>query len=142
MVDEYEGAMALTANFASAMLSGCIGCVGDLVTRRAHFGVFLGDEVRDIQAIAADYELQLGETALNPDGTFEASDVTVRHPDRTASDSVRHRGGSVSNVPDQSGNPRLMAGFSSAGFDESDGSEGGFFGTFVCLSEDFKASGE
>ncbi len=37
VVDEFEGALALKADFAEAKLSGCIGCVGDLVTRRAHF---------------------------------------------------------------------------------------------------------
>ena len=142
VLEEYEGTITLEADFGRSMIGGCIGCVGDLATRRAHFGVFLGSEVRDLQAIAAGYELHLGETALNPDGTFEASDVTVRHPDRTVTGSAGDWGGSVSNLPDRSGNPRLAAGFSSASFEESDGSEGGFFGTFVGLSEDFGTPGE
>ena len=63
---------------------------------------------------------------------------------------------SHSNIPDQVGNPRLVAGFSdayfeesdgSAGFsdayfEESDGSAGSFFGTFVALSEPFRVSGK
>ena len=142
VIDEYEGVVTLEADFAGTVISGCIGCAGDLVTRRAHFEVFLGDEVLDVRAIAAGYELHLGETALNPDGTFEASDVTVRHPERTVTVSEGDWGGSVSNVPDRSGDPRLVAGFSSASFGESDGSEGGFFGSFVGLSEDFRTQGE
>ena len=38
MIDEYEGEITITADFADGALSGCIGCTGDLVTRRAHFG--------------------------------------------------------------------------------------------------------
>lgn len=142
VVDEYEGAVTLEADFARATISGCIGCVGDLVTRRAHFGIFLGAEIRDLQAIAAGYELHLNETALNPDGTFEASGVTVRHPERAVTGSAGGWGGSVSSRPDGSGHPRLAAGFSHASFEEGDGSEGYFFGTFLGLSEDFRASGE
>ena len=131
VIDEYEGAITITADFADNTLRGCIGCVGDLVTRRAHFGVFLGDEVRDVQTFAAGYELHFGDTSFNPDGTFEHIDVTVKHPERTVTQSEGHWGGSLSNVPDQAGNPRLVAGFSSADFEESDGNVGTFFGTFV-----------
>ena len=142
VVDEHVGAITLEADFAKGTLSGCIGCIGDLNTRRAHFGVFLGDEVLDVRAVAADYELRLGETALNPEGTFEAPNVTVRHPERTVTDSEGDWGGSMSNLPDSAGNPRLAAGFSSAIFEEADGSQGGFFGAFVGVSEDTWASGE
>lgn len=140
VIDEYEGTITITAGFADATLSGCIGCTGDLVTRRAHFGIFLGDEVRDVRAIAAHYELHLGVTPFNPDGTFEHVDVTVKHPERTVTHSEGHWGGSLSNVPDQDGNPRLVAGFSGADFEESDGSAGHFFGTFVALSENLRPS--
>ena len=141
VLDEYEGAIAIAADFAANTLSGCIGCVGDLVTRRAHFGVFLGDEVRDVRSIAAGYELHFSETPMNPDGTFENADVTVSHPERTVARSEGHWGGSLSSIPDRAGNPRLAAGFSGAEFEESDGSIGSFFGTFVALSEPFRASG-
>ena len=141
VLDEYEGAITITADFADSTLSGCIGCAGDLVTRRAHFGVFLGDEVRDIQAVAADYELHFGATSFNPDGTFEHTGVEVRHPARMVAYSEGHWGGWLSNIPDQAGNPRLVAGFNSADFEESDNSVGTFVGTFVALSEPFRASG-
>ena len=42
MIDEYVGTVTLTADFADDTLRGCIGCMGDLITQRAHFGVFLG----------------------------------------------------------------------------------------------------
>ena len=141
VIDEYEGAISIRADFAKNTFSGCIGCEGDLATRRAHFGIFLGDEVRDVRSITAGYELHFGDTPLNPDGTFEHVDVTVKHPERTVTHSEGHWGGSLSNIPDQDGNSRLVAGFSGADFEESDGSVGAFFGTFVALSEPFRASG-
>ena len=142
VLEEYEGKITITADFAKNALSGCIGCIGDLVTRRAHFGVFLGEEVGDVQAIAAGYELYLDETPLNPNGTFEHIGVTVRHPERTVTRSEGHWGGALSNIPDEAGNPRLAAGFSSAEFEESDGSVGAFFGAFVALSDEFGTSGK
>ena len=141
-VEEYQGTITLTADFAGGTLAGCIGCAGDLVTRRAHFGIFLGDEVRDDRALAADYELHLGSTPFGPDGFFESTDVEVRHPDRSLTHSEGFWGGQFSNLPDGDGNPRLVAGFSSAGFEEGDGGSGTFLGAFVGLSERFKASGE
>ena len=141
-IDEYEGVITMTADFAAGSLSGCIGCEGDLVTRRAHFGIFLGDDLRDVRAVAADYELHFGASPVNPDGTFEHTDVTVKHPDRDVTRSEGDWGGTLSNIPDENGNPRLVAGFSSAGFEEGDGSAGQFIGTFVALSEPFRVSGD
>ena len=135
VIDEYEGVITISADFARNTLGGCIGCEGDLVTRRAHFGIFLGDEVRDVQSIATGYELHLGEAPFNPDGTFEHAEVTVKHPERTVTHSEGSWGGSLSNIPDQEGNPRLVAGFSGAEFEESDGSVGSFVGSYVALSE-------
>ncbi len=141
VLDEYEGVVTIAADFADGTVSGCIGCAGDLVTRRAHFGIFLGDEVRDARAIAADYELHFGVTPIDPDGTFERDGVEVRHPDRAVTHSEGGWGGTLSNIPDGDGNPRLVGGFSSADFEESDGSAGQFVGTFVALSEPFRATG-
>ena len=140
VIDEYEGTITIAADFAAGTLAGCIGCTGDLATRRLHFGIFLGDDVRDVRAVATDYELHLGPTPISSDGTFEHTDVEVRHPERTITQSEGHWGGSLSNRQDEDGNPRLVAGFTGAEFEESDGSEGVFFGTFVGLSETFRAS--
>ena len=142
VLDEYEGTITLTADFANGTLSGCVGCVGDLVTRRAHFGIFLGDEVRDARSVAAGYELHLGETPFEPDGTFAHSAVTVKHPERAITASEGFWGGAFSSIPDQAGDPRLVAGFNGAEFTESDGSAGTFTGAFVAPSEAFRASGD
>ena len=122
VIDEYEGAITIEADFAAATLSGCIGCEGDLVTRRAHFGIFLGDDVRDVRSIAAGYELHLGAAAFDAKGHFERAGVTVKHPERAVTHSEGDWGGTLSNRADGDGNPRLVAGFSGAEFEEGDGS--------------------
>ena len=142
VLDEYEGVITLTADFADSTLSGCIGCVGDLVTRRAHFGIFLGDEVLDVRSVAADYELHLGAASFDQSGNFEHEGVEVRHPDRDVTAVTGFWGGGLSNVPDEDGNPRMVVGFSAAAFSEGDRSAGSFIGSFVALSEQFKASGD
>ena len=141
VVDEYQGTVTLTADFTDGTVRGCIGCVGDLVTQRAHFGVFLGEELRDVEAIASDYELHLATAILREDGTFERFRVTVRHPERTITQTEGDWGGTMSRRQDADGNPRLVAGFSSAEFQEGDGSEGQFVGTFLGLSETFRETG-
>ena len=45
VLEEYQGTITLTADCFDGTVKGCIGCVGDLVTQRAHFGVILGEDV-------------------------------------------------------------------------------------------------
>ena len=135
--EEWEGRIALTADFAGGTISGCIGCEGDLVSRRAHFGFFLGDELHDTRTTIADYELHLGRAPISPEGNISHPEVTVRHPAREITASQGHWGGSLSNRPDEDGNPRLAAGFVYTRFAEGDDSDGVFFGAFVAPSETY-----
>ncbi len=141
VLEEYQGTITLTADFTDGTLKGCIGCVGDLVTRRAHFGVFLGDDVSDAQDVARDYELHLATAIMREDGMFERDRVTLRHPERSVTKSEGFWGGALSSRQDTDGNPRLVAGFSYADFEENDGSTGVFVGSFVGLSERFSENG-
>ncbi len=140
-IDEYQGVLTLTADFADRSLKGCIGCDGDLVTQRAHFGVFLGQELIDLQGLAKDYEIHLATAIIREDGQFERDRVTVKHPERTVMQSEGFWGGALSSRQDTDGNPRLVAGFNGVSFQESDGSEGEFFGSFLGLSEPFRETG-
>ena len=141
VIDEYQGTVTLTADFADGTLKGCIGCVGDLVTQRAHFGVFLGQELRDLGALAKDYELHLATAIFREDGMFDRDRVTLRHPERTVTLSEGFWGGALSSRQDENGNPRLVAGFNGVYFEESDGSAGELFGSFLGLSEAFRETG-
>lgn len=144
LIEEYEGIITISTDFAERTLHGCVGCVGDLVSRRAHFSYFLGDEQRfDSSAFIADYEIHLGAATLEEDGKFGSDDVAVLHPERgEAGETSGHWGGLLSSTPDADGNPRLVSGFTSATFEGDDGRWGGFFGSFLALSEQFQESGE
>ena len=141
VIEEYEGVLVLNADFADGTLRGCIGCVGDLVTRRAHFGVFLGRDPKDVQGLAKDYELHLATAIIGEDGQFVRKRLTLTHPERTITSFEGWWGGALSSRQDTDGNPRLVAGFSGVDFEESDGSEGGFFGSFLGLSNTFQQDG-
>ena len=76
--------------------------------------------MRDAQAVAADYELHFGVTPINADGNFENTGWRSGTRNEPSPMLRGHWGGTFSNVPDQSGNPRLVAGFSGASIEESD----------------------
>ena len=141
VIDEYQGVVALTADFTDGTLRGCIGCEGDLVTQRAHFGVFLGEDLIDEQGLSEDYEIHLATAIIREDGGFERERVTVRHPERTVTQSEGYWGGALSSRQDTDGNPRLVAGFNVVSFAEGDGAEGQFVGSFLGLSESFRETG-
>ena len=82
VIDEYEGVINLQVDFADRTVEGCIGCLGDLVSRRAHFSAFLGDEVIDTESLVLNHEIHFG--ALEFDGLtgqFSGAGATVVHPD-------------------------------------------------------------
>ena len=141
VIDEYQGTVTLTADFADGTLKGCIGCVGDLVTQRAHFGAFLGGDLIDTGGIARDYEIHLATAIIRDDGMFERDKVIVKHPERTITLSEGEWAGAFSSRHNTEGDPRLVAGFNYASFEESDGSTGVFRGSFLGLSEPFRQTG-
>ena len=131
VLDGWEATVSLMADFGSGTVSGCVGCIGDFVTRTAVVPALRGD----VQADIADYELHLSAHPWREDGTFDGGDAEIRHPSRQIADTEGGWGASLSNRMDADGNSRLIAGFGSASFEEEDGSNGGFFGSFVGLSE-------
>ena len=92
-------------------------------------------------ALAKDFEFHLATAIIEEDSTFERDRVTVRHPVRSVTLSEGDWGGTPSRRQDENGNPRLVAGFNGVDFRESYGSEDQLVGTFLGLSEDFKATG-
>lgn len=139
-VEGYAATVTLSADFSDNTLHGCIGCQGDIAIARSHLHLILGDRLRQLSALPTDYELHLDAVSFNPDdGTFEHPAVTVKHPERTVTQSEGFWGGQFSNLPDADGNPRLVAGFSDAGFEEADGSSGSFWGMFNGLSTSWLA---
>ena len=114
--EEYEGTFTITVDVSDSTMRGCIGCEGDILTRRANFGVFLGEHVRELLAAPTDYELDFGSTPFNADGIFGHAEAEVRHPERTVTESSGFWGGQFSNMPDRTGSPRLVTGSVAANF--------------------------
>ena len=111
------------------------GCAGDIEIRRGTylFPIVTWRTPRP-DALPTDYEVRLGATRFNADGTFENTDITVLHPERTVTETTGLWVGQFSNVPDPDGNPRQVVGFSDVGFDEADGSSGSFISIFSALT--------
>ncbi|MCE2494457.1 MAG: hypothetical protein J4F40_17980 [Alphaproteobacteria bacterium] len=103
--------------------------------------MFLGQELRDLGGLAKDYELHLTTAIFREDGQFDRDRVVLQHPERTVTLSEGYWGGAPSSRQDEAGNPRLVAGFNGVSFEESDGSEGEFFGSFLGLSEAVRETG-
>ena len=123
----------MTADFSSGMLSGCVGCIGDLELEREHLYLALGFRSEPPVALPTDYELHFAPTAIGSDGGFASSSVTVVHPGRTVTQSSGSWSGNLSNIADAAGNPRLVAGMADAQFNEADGSHGAFRALFTGL---------
>lgn len=106
-----------------------MGCVGDveLDEDRYSLHVWLREgRVDRPLALPTDYDVYLRTTGFNSNGTFEDTDVEVRHPTRTVTESEGFRGGIFTNVPGADGNPRMVIGRTVVTFDEADGSQGEF----------------
>ncbi len=139
---EFEAFIQLTANFSDNTIQGCIGCIGDIDTQRLYLYPLLGWRRGPLDSPPTDFEVHLGPTPFNPDGTFENTDIRVTHPQRKITQSTGLWAGQFSNVPDADGNPRLVAGFSDAEFGETDGSGGRFVGIFATLTQAAVEPGE
>ncbi len=131
-LDGWEANVNMTAEFASRTLKGCIGCIGDFTTTDALIPASRGDVEVDI----SDYEIHLLTARYDENGQVEDGIVKVRHPDRNL---VTLSNGFwtsfFSNRPDANNNPRLIGGITGSGYTEEDGSVGGFFGSFVGVSD-------
>ena len=131
---EFSAPIELRANFPEATMTGCIGCTGDIEVETLHLWPAVAWRGPDPDALPTDYEVHLGPAPFNPDGTFSNSALSVRHPERSVTQTEGVWGGQFSNVPDRDGNPRRVVGFGGVRFDEADGSIGSFEGIFSALT--------
>ena len=136
VLDGWEATVNLTADFGAGTVSGCVGCIGDFVTRPAVVRASRGDVAVDI----SDYEIRFNPRPYGADGTFDEGIAEIRHPSRRIVESEGNWGGSFSSKADADGNPRLIAGFGGADYEEEDGTFGSFFGSFVGMTETFRNS--
>lgn len=131
---EFSAPIELTADFSDASIGGCIGCTGDVVAETLHLYPIVAWRGPPPDALPADYEIHLGRTPFEANGTFENTDITVSHPERTVTENEGVWGGQFSNFPDSDGSPRRVVGLADVRFDEADGSGGSFLGGFSALT--------
>ncbi|MCY4485946.1 MAG: hypothetical protein OXF11_02385 [Deltaproteobacteria bacterium] len=131
---EYNAFINLAADFSNETISGCVGCIGDIETQRLYLYGILGWRWRPPAVPPTDYQVHIGATPFNTDGTFEGMDVAVTHAERNVTESSGSWAGQFSNVPDADGNPRLIVGLNDVTFEEGDGASGNFIGIFQALS--------
>ena len=131
---EFQGPIALTADFDSNRLTGCFGCLGPIQTAPGrHLFPAVPWQGDDPAALPTDYELHFA-SSFGANGAFEDTTITVMHPDRTITASAGTWQGQFSNVPDVDGNPRRVVGSTDVHFAEDDGSQGRFTGIFNTLT--------
>ncbi len=133
-ITEFQGSMALIADFDQNRLIGCLGCLGPIeIDPGRHLFPILTWQTPDPTALPTDYELRFA-SSFGANGAFEDTAVTVTHPDRTITTSAGTWQGQFSNVPDVDGNPRRVVGSTDVHFAEDDGSQGRFTGIFDALT--------
>ena len=133
-VTEFQGPVALIADFDRNRLAGCLGCLGPIETDPGrHLYPILTWRTPDPAASPADYEVYF-EASFGAGGAFEDTAVAVAHPDRTVVSSAGTWRGQFSNVADGDGNPRRVVGSTDVLFAEDDGSHGRFTGIFDALT--------
>ena len=133
-VTEFQGPIALIADFDQNRLAGCLGCLGPIeIDPGRHLYPILSWRTPDPAASPADYEVYF-EASFGAGGAFEDTAVAVAHPDRTIVSSAGTWRGQFSNVADGDGNPRRVVGSTDVLFAEDDGSQGRFTGIFDALT--------
>ncbi|MDE0520346.1 MAG: hypothetical protein OXH79_00115 [Boseongicola sp.] len=131
---EFQGLLALTADFDSNRITGCLGCIGPIETAPGqHLFPVVTWWDPDPTALPADYDIRLS-ASLGANGAFEDTAIAVMHPERTVTNAVGTWRGQFSNRPDGDGNPRRVVGSTDVHFAEADGSHGRFTGIFDALT--------
>ncbi len=131
---EFVGIIALTADFESKRLTGCLGCLEPIeIDPGRHLYPYVTWRTPDPAALPADYDIRFS-ASFDAKGAFEGSEIIVTHPERKITQAAGTWRGQFSNVPDVDGNPRRVVGSTDVHFAEDDGSSGNFTGIFDALT--------
>ena len=135
---EFIAAIQLAADLGAGTIGGCLGCLGGFRVSDLFFADAASGEQRKLGTRVLPHRILL-QAPLSTDGTFRNGTdggvaVTLGTPDAELTASSGTWGGKFSNIPNQAGDPRLVAGTFGASFTTSLGGEGAFLGTFVGLN--------
>ena len=125
-VGEYEGQLQLTADFGRRRIGGQIQEIHVSGIRTPLVGTS-----RPFANVPVPYEFNLGETLFNSRGFTGKTTVKSTDPEISIDNSDGSWGGKFSIVPDDNGNPRVVAGTHGAEFTTTGGTRAGFIGAFA-----------
>lgn len=135
---EFIATIQLAADFGAGTIGGCLGCLGGFRVGDLFFVDAASGEQRELGSRVLAHQIRL-QAPLSTDGSFrngrdDGATVTLAAPNAELTASSGTWGGKFSNIPNEAGNPRLVAGTFGASFTTSLGGEGAFLGTFVGLN--------
>ena len=132
---EYDASARLTANFGTMQIEGTVNDVylydvNGIITAT-------GQSYSNPERQQAPYELSLQPAAINANGTFGGSNMSMTHPDLTITSTTGSWAGRFSNMNDTAGNPRAVAGTNAVYFKTAGGTEAVFTGAFYGATKRF-----
>ena len=127
MVTDFTGQAVFSVDFATMMLEGQ---VSGFKPEPAHAEV-LQTLTSENASDPTGYTVMFEATAINPDGTYQSQALLIEHPEKNLSDITGFHGGQFSNIPNDQGNPRTLAGLYGVSFNEPGQGEGRFSGTIL-----------
>ena len=128
---EFDGDIALTANFDTQDISGTVDNIYVIYTQFAPDGESESGESQ------TDYVMELGAAPFGSDGTFTGSDVTITHPELSVN-TEGSWGGRFSTVDDSAGNPRAVAGTFGGAAHTSGETNATFVGAFYAATDEYE----
>ena len=129
----WSSTIGLAADFGTGTISGCIGCRTPVYVTGVYRDAATG-EASDFADVATPYRVHLGAASFDSNGTFRSQDVSVSFGGVPFSGSGAW-GGRFSNIPDDNGDPRLVAGTAGGAFTAPNGAEGAFIGAYYGTSQ-------
>ena len=104
---DFQAIATLSADFGERTISGCVGCAGGIfLTGTSH----TGGVATPFSDVATPFKIYLRAAPIATNGSFIGGDVLLDHPGNLITVTNGLWGGVFSNVPDESGDPRLLAG--------------------------------
>ena len=132
-IGEFAGPITLTADFRTSTIEGCVGCAGAIYVQGA--AITPSGQIGTFSSSVPGVRVVLDPANFESNGQFRAQNVRIEIDGVNIVQSGGSWGGMFSNIPDSSGQPRLVAGTAAGGWTESDASEGAFVGTFGATNQ-------
>ena len=132
-IGEFAGPITLTADFSTRTIEGCIGCAGTIYVQGT--AITPSGQVDTFDYEATGVKARLGPTNFESNGQFRDQNVRIEIDGLNVVQSRGSWGGMFSNIPNSSGQPRLVAGTAAGGWTESDASKGAFVGAFAAANQ-------